>query len=315
MAKIRNPAPPFAAVDVFPQESGTTEVLVHFRMDPDIVLGERYSRVALALDASRSIKPMFGGRLTFATSPNYVQMIARKLIDLLADFSRSEEVTVFYWALGNAGDKTEVLGCFSKAEWKTVEINGPTHFPWGSGTRLLPAIRLICDDIAIGSDFTLGVIVTDGIIEDEQACKDYCLALAADLAKRTRGELKLVLLAVGEEVDECQLQRLDDMFEGTEYQDRVDIWTHAFVSSMRDESDILNALFAELAAENVILAPFAKAIDDRGNVIASWDDGLPKRVRFVLPKGCRKFTIQTPTGPATQDIAEGLSQEAPDARA
>ena len=61
MAKIARPNKPLADVNVpTPNSNASNEVVVCFMPDPDILWGEAESRAVLALDASRSIKKMFG---------------------------------------------------------------------------------------------------------------------------------------------------------------------------------------------------------------------------------------------------------------
>ena len=92
----------------------------------------------------------------------------------------------------------------------------PEHdVDWNLITKLLPAIRLCVEQVAAGADWTIGVIVTDGIIEDEKDCIAYCLRAGREMAGGRRKPIKLILIGIGEEVDEAQLERFDDMFENT----------------------------------------------------------------------------------------------------
>ena len=133
---------------------------------------------------------------------------------------------------------------------------------------------------------------------------NYCTQVGKDLAAGKRKDLKLVLIGVGEEVDEGQLERFDDMFEGTDLEDTVDIWSHGVASSMRDESDIIGVLFGELMTEDLKVADSGSVLDADGNEIVSFADGVPGRFRFILPKGCNSFTVHTPKGDVTQDVSE-----------
>ena len=146
----------------------------------------------------------------------------------------------------------------------------------------------------------------DGIIKDEEDCMKYCMKVEKELAAGKRKDLKLVLIGVGEEVDEGQLERFDDMFEGTDLEDDVDIWSHGIAAHMRDESDIIGVLFGELMTEELIVAPSGSIIDANDNEVMSFPDGLPGKFRFVLPKGCASFTVHTPSADVTQDISEVL---------
>ena len=307
MAKIDRPMRPLADVNVLPQSDGSHEVVVCFMPDPDIVVpggGEAESRAVLALDASRSIKNMFGFGGPFGGDPNYVEMVARKLGEILCGVTRSGKVSMLYWALGPGGGETEEIGEVDAGGCAKVSIAGPKKGNWGTGTQLLPPIKYIVEEVGEKAAWTMGVIVTDGIIEDEEACMKYCARIGQELADGKRSELKLVLIGVGDEVDEGQLERFDDMFEDTPLEDTVDIWSHGIAASMRDESDIMGVLFGELVSEDMEVAPSGSVLDGSGNELASFPDGMPGKFRFILPKGSTSFTVHTPKGEVTQDVSE-----------
>lgn len=302
MAKIARPNRPLADVNVIPQKDGSAEVIVCFMPDPDILLGEKKeARAVLALDASRSIKKMFGLGGPFGGDPNYVELVARKLGDILCNVSRPSKVSMLYWAVGAGGDQIQPIGEFDEASCRSANVAGPKT--WGTGTKMLPPLKHIIDGIASKADWTMGVIITDGIIEDEKDCMDYCMKVGKELAAGKRKEIKLVLVGVGEEVDEGQLERFDDMFEGSGID--VDLWSHGVASSMRDESDIIGVLFGELMTEELEIADSGSVSDGAGNEIQSFEP-MPGKFRFVLPKGATSFTVHTPRGDVTQDVSEAL---------
>jgi hypothetical protein len=296
-----------ADVNVLPQPDGSNEIVACFMPDPDIVAGEKESAVVLALDASKSIKKMFGLGGPFGGDPNYVELVARKLGGILCGVVRSGKVSMMYWALGPGGGDTQVIGEFDGAGCASADISGPSKNNWGTGTQMLPAIKHIVENVANKVEWTMGVIITDGIIEDEDASMKYCMQVGKELAAGKRSDLKLVLIGVGEEVDEGQLERFDDMFEGTDLEDDVDIWSHGVAASMKDESDILGVLFGELIDENTEVAPSGRVLDGDGNEIKSWSDGMPGKFRFTLSKGRTSFTVDTPKGKVTQDISEAVN--------
>ncbi len=284
------------------------KIVVCFMPDPDSLVREGDSRAVLALDASKSMREMFGGQSVFDTKPNYVQMIARKLGDILCGITKSGKVNMFYWALNPGGTDTEDIGEFDVAQCASASISGPKQHRMGTGTRMLPAIKHIVEDVFEKSEWTMGVIVTDGIIEDEEACTKYCMALGKKLvAENKTDKLKLVLIGVGQEVDHGQLERFDDMFEGSDLEDDVDIWSSGMAASMKDESDIVGVLFGELMSEDIEVAPSGSVLDSNGNEIKSFPDGLPGKFSFVLPAGNTSFMVHTPRGEVTQSISAVLS--------
>ena len=305
MPKITHPTRPLADVNVLPQRDGSHEVVVCFMPDPVLLFGEGNSRAFLALDASASLRKMYGFGGPFGGDPNYMQAVARKLGATLTSITRSGKVAALYWAVSPDGSKVEPIGEFDEADWQRAVINGPRKEKWGKSTRLLPAIQFCADKVAAGSDWTLGVIVTDGIIEDEADCINYCLRIGKEMALGRRKPIKLILIGIGEEVDKVQLERFDDMFEGTGI--NHDLWSHGLVASMEDEADILAVLYGELMTEDTIVAPRGWVEDARGTQLRNFSDGLPGKFRFDLPRGHTSFVIRTPDRTITQDISQSLS--------
>ncbi len=305
MSKISRPTRPLADVNVLPQKDGSQEVVACFMPDPDVIVGEGESKAFLALDASSSMKTMYGFGSIFGGNPNYVQGVARKLGAILTSVTKTGKVSSIYWAVSPPGDKIEEIGEFSESGWENATITGPKKEKWGKGTKLLPTIKLAMEKIAKSADWTMGVIITDGIIEDEQDCMNYCLQVGKEMASGHRKPVKLVLIGIGESVDEEQLERFDDMFEGTGID--YDLWSHGMVASMQNEADILAVLYGELMTEEITVVPAAGHVEDgSGNVLVSWSDGVPGKFRFILPKGETQFIIKIPNKDITQDVSEAL---------
>lgn len=303
MPKIARPTKPLADVNVLPQNDGTHEIVVCFQADPQYLVDEGEARAALALDASRSLRKMYGFGGPFGGDPNYVQAVARKLGALLCSVTRTGESSAIYWAVHNDGTRIEPIGTYSEAAWASVDVDGPKTEKWGAGTKLLPAIKHVVESVADGSDWTMGVILTDGIIEDEEDCTKFCMQIGKEMADESRNPIKLVLIGIGEEVDEGQLERFDDMFEGTGID--YDLWSSGMVASMKDESDILAVLYGELIHEDMIVADSGH-VSCGGTTIESFSDGLPGKFRFILPKGEKSFTVHV--GGRDLDITQDVSE-------
>lgn len=309
MPSISRPNKPLAKVNIYDaQKDGSRDVEVCFLPDPGVLVGEGNSKAVLGLDASRSMKKMYGGNQgPFDTggAPNYVQGVARKLGDILCNVSKTGKVTGFYWAMNPPGDATQIFGEYDPSGWASVNVVGPKKLiEWGAGTKLLPAIRIVCEQVHKDSEWTMGVIITDGIIEDEADCIAYCIKLGKGLAAGKTKPIKLVLIGVGEEVDEGQLERFDDMFEETDLKGQVDLWSTGLVASMQDESDILGVLYGELMDENTTIAPSGRVEGGSGCELKSWTDGLPGKFRFTMPKGETSFVIHAGGKAVEQDCSE-----------
>ncbi|MFH0782124.1 MAG: VWA domain-containing protein [Pseudomonadota bacterium] len=300
MAKIARPNRPLADVNVILQKDGSNEIVACFMPDIDVLVGEGNSKAFLALDASVSLKKFYGFGGPFGGDPNYVQAVSRKLGAILTAVTRTGKVSSIYWAVSPDGSKIEEIGEFDEKTWENALIGGPKIEKWGRGTKLLPAIKYGVETLAKGSDWTMGVIITDGIIEDEQDCIKYCLKIGKEIVAGKLKPIKLVLIGIGEEVDEGQLERFDDMFEGTSVD--YDLWAHGMVASMLDEADILSVLYGELMTEDTIIAPTGRVENNAGIQLAAWTDGMPGKIRFILPKGDTQFVIRTPSQDVTQSI-------------
>src|SRR5947199_9986926 len=107
MPKITHPTRPLADVNVLPQRDGSHEVVVCFMPDPVLLFGEGNSRAFLALDASASLKKMYGFGGPFGGDPNYMQAVARKLGATLTSVTKTGKVFATYWAVSPDGSKVE----------------------------------------------------------------------------------------------------------------------------------------------------------------------------------------------------------------
>lgn len=216
--------------------------------------------------------------------PNVVQPIASEVIPYLASkIDADGGTTVIYWACGAQGDQIEALGDLTAEQAAVVSYNGPVS--WGEGTCLLPALRHFIERFA-DADWGFYVFVTDGIIDDMEAVKSYTADLARRIEAGTARPVKCVLIGVGDSVDKANLAELDDL--PNELGLKVDIWDHKIASTMRDLRDI----FAEVVDENTIVAPTGRALDDQGNVVKVWSDGVPTKLDFSLSPNARSFTLE-----------------------
>ena len=311
MAQLAQPVEPFGEVNVYRQKNGGLQVVATVLMEPDI----EGARCGLALDGSASMKKMYGANVPVgslfaraAGATNVVEPVARTMAAYLAKFSSAGKVSLIYWACAPDGSQIEEIGEADAEQAQRLAIAGPKKHPWGRGTKLLPPVRYFVEQAFRSAPWAVCVFVTDGLIEDLAEVKQFCLRFARQIASGERAFVKLVLLGVGEEVDEKQMEELDDMFEGTGLTDPkgnpIDLWDHKLASEMRQ----LHEIFAEVVTEDLVVCDRGRIVDGAGRLVHDYSDGLPALLRFTLPRGATSFTLVLPTGQVTQDLGEALAR-------
>lgn len=290
---------PFGEVDVWTQPDGSIRVKAYILMAPAV----EGAQTGLAIDGSASMKPLFGSSMVvsslFASSnPNVVEPVARTLAAFLANFDSDGQTTAIYWACGPGGTQIEELGDMDAASAKAKVFPAPKHF--GTGTRLLPAVKYFAEQKFPDAPWSIFVFITDGIIEDLAEVQEYSLALAQEIAAGKRNFVKLVLIGIGSEVDIGQMEALDDLDYGGLKDpggEDIDLWDYKLAGEMQK----LEEIFAEVVSADLILAPSAEVLDNAGNPVKpnnrnSYADGLPAILDFTVPQGTTAFTLILPNG-------------------
>lgn len=214
---------------------------------------------------------------------NIVEPLSRQFISYLADnLDEDGGTTVIYWACDD-GAGYEVVGDFTGEQVRNLAFPGPQKRDFGSGTRLLPAMRYFVDRFRDASR-GMYLFLTDGQLDDLQAVKNYTIGLCKDIQAKRRNSVKCVLIGVGDKIDEGQMEELDDLDSGTD----VDIWDHKIATEMRAVVEI----FAEVVDENQIVAPTAKLFDASGKLVKTFADGLPAKVEFTMPATSDCFELE-----------------------
>lgn len=308
---------PFGEVNVYKQNSGELHVVATILAVPDL----EGAKMGLALDGSASMKKMYGvsgivgsvfAQAAAASTPNVVEPVARTMVSYLSNFSSNGKVDVIYWACSPDGSKVEALGEFDEQDIQNVMITGPQKLPWGRGTKLLPPLQYFVDKFkdapakGVKEPAAICLFVTDGIIEDLADVKQYCKQYAQEISKGQKPFIKLLLIGVGEEVDEGQMDELDDMFEGSNIKDSsgqdIDLWDHQLASDMQK----LEQIFKEFVSEDMIVIGSGRILNQDGKNCHEYSDGVPALLRFTMPVGSTAFSLEFPGGSVTQDISEVL---------
>ncbi|MCI0699832.1 MAG: VWA domain-containing protein [Planctomycetia bacterium] len=216
---------------------------------------------------------------------NIVEPLARDFIAYLAGQLDADGGTTFiYWACGSDGSAYEAVGDFTEEQCRKVDIRGPQKQTFGNGTRLTPAVRYFADRFQ-DAERGLYVFLTDGRLDDIEELKRYSTDLAKGIAAGKRKPIKCVLIGIGDEIDEGQMEELDDLDTGTD----VDIWDHKIAADLRG----VNEIIVELVDETRMVSDTPATIyDASGAVVAQLTDGLPAKVTFTMPATSAFFELE-----------------------
>jgi hypothetical protein len=287
MTQIKQVVDPFGEVNVHPSGSGGLHVIATILMEPR----KEGTQTGIALDGSASMAKLYGvtegggflANLLGLNRPgvNEVTPVAQRLCAYLArKIDADGGTTCIYWATGPGGSLIEEVGDFRAEEAERHTFGPPSDF--GTGTQLLPAVRYFVDRFA-DAPWGFYVFITDGELHDLEAVEEYTIRLAEDIAGGRRRPLKFVLIGVGPNVNEGQMERLDDL------EAPVDLWDHKLASELR----VIQQIFAEVVDKHARVADNGKILDAQGRVVKNYSDtGLPALLEFDVPAGSSHFTLE-----------------------
>lgn len=288
--QLKKVVEPFGEVNVHPATAGKVRVVATILMDPS----REGTQTGIALDGSGSMAEAYGISTStggffaslFGTKKqaiNQVTPVAQKICHYLASkLDADGGTTCIYWATGPGGSQIEVIGDMT-ADQVSTHIFGPPH-DFGTGTQLLPAVKYFTERFK-DAPWGFYVFLTDGELHDLEAVKAYSRQLARDIASKRRRPVKFVLVGVGANVNETQMEELDDLETGTD----IDLWDHKIAAEMRQLQDI----FAEVVDRNARIADRAKILDPQGKVIKDYSDtGLTGYLTFEIPSTVEYFTLE-----------------------
>src|SRR4051812_17090964 len=263
MSQLKNVVDPFGEVNVYPASAGKVRVVATILMTPH----KEGAQTGIALDGSGSMRraygqegggrvlsPIFGGA---AKPVNEITPVAQKLCAYLArNVDADGGTTVVYWAVGPAGSQVQVVGDLTAEQAEKHHFGPPADF--GTGTQLLPAVRYFLDRFK-SAPWGFYVFITDGELHDLEEVVAYSKRLAQDIQAGRRNPVKLVLVGVGPDVAEYQMEALDDLDTGTD----IDLWDHKIAKEMR----ALEQIFAEVVDKNARVSDSGKLFDDQGKLL------------------------------------------------
>ncbi|MEX2215213.1 MAG: hypothetical protein WD768_13860 [Phycisphaeraceae bacterium] len=219
----------------------------------------------------------------FKWTANVVEPVCRQVTAYLASqLDADGGTTVIYWACGD-GSQIDVIGDLTADDCEMAKFEGPAKYPFGQGTVLTPAVRYFVDRFADAKN-GMYIFMTDGELHDLEEVKKYTIKLCKEIAAKKRNPVKCVLIGIGDDINEDQMEELDDLDSGTE----VDIWDHKIAKEMRS----LMEIFAEVVSENQIVAPSGRIFDDQGTMVKQYTDGLPAKISFSMPASSKSFELE-----------------------
>jgi len=303
MTQLKRVVEPFGEVNVYPS-AGQTRVVATILMEPN----KEGAQTGIALDGSGSMRklygeqgggrvlsPIFGGPKKLS---NDITPVAQKVCAYLArNIDADGGTTAIYWSVGPGGSQIEVVGDFTAEQAEKHTFGPPTDF--GTGTQLLPAVRYFVERFR-SAPWGFYVFITDGELHDLDEVIAYTKRLAQDISVRRRNPVKLVLIGIGPEVNENQMEELDDLDTGSD----VYIWDHKLASEMR----VLEEIFAEVVDKNARVADNGRILDHTGKVIKDYSDtGLPAFLEFEVPANAKYFTLEVNGSRIHQPLEEGYT--------
>lgn len=296
------PTKPFASINLNKTPKGivvSVQVLVDRLVDET---GKEIEGAAfgLAIDGSRSMTDLYGNQTGpfGGTKSNQVEPVAKGMLRFLSNYSGDGSVEFIYWAVGPGGREIEDVGAVSATQIDSLLIKPRKQL--GGQTHLMPVLQHFVENKFKTKNWSMGIIITDGMIDDMDAVRAFTESYAVRVHKGQQKLTKLVLIGLGEHVNAGQLEELDNFEASVD----IDIWS----AKLAHEMEALSEIFDEVMSSNLILAPTGSISDDQGNVLATFNDGLPAKFEFTLKPKSQGFQLEIP-GQKTvvQDLSQGIA--------
>jgi hypothetical protein len=230
--------------------------------------------------------------------PNQVEPQVQWMLEYLATKDRNGILRVAYWACGNTGSEIEVLGELRGVDVKQYQFPGPRNM--GMYTHLKPAMKdfvsYLKDQASNGARRGCAVFVTDGVLHDADKVKAYSRELAREIAIGRLPRMNFILVGVGNEVDEEQMEEICH----EEYPGVGHLWCHRIAEEISQVAELV----AVLVDETMTVAAGGTVYDDRGNVLKIYEARLPAVLEFDISEGARSFTLEVNGQRYTQPLPE-----------
>jgi hypothetical protein len=273
----------FGDITVYPAKDGKQRVEMYIRLQEKV----EGMQIGIGIDGSASMRKMFGDTIPkFAKKPedNVMQTVVQRLCSYACEYSGDGTVSPIYWATGIGGKEIESLGKLDSEAIQARSFEGPRK--WGTGTALLPPLNHLLTECA-GASWLVLLFVTDGVMSDLDAVVARSLEVGQEVLDGKRGKCKFILVGCGEEVSEEQIEKLDNMFDGTPLEGRIDLWDGKLAAEMNDLSEIWDEVDFGVQIPGAV-----KISDDQGREVLSHPDGFPQRMEFLVVEGTKSVKIE-----------------------
>ena len=232
------------------------------------------------------------------TLPNQVEPQVQWMLEYLATKDRNGVLRVAYWACGSSGDQIEAIGDLRGADARKYKFPGPSVL--GSSTQLTPAMKdyigYLKSQINQGARRGCVVFVTDGVLHDADEVKAYSRKIAKEIASGRLPRTNFVLVGVGDEVDEEQMEEICH----EEYPGVGHLWCHRIAEEINQVAELV----AVLVDETMTVAAGGTIYDDRGNILKIYEARLPAVLEFDISEDAASFTLEVNGQRYTQPIPE-----------
>ena len=229
---------------------------------------------------------------------NQVEPQVHRMLEYLATKDRNGLLRVAYWACGDSGKSVQSLGELRGVDVKQYKFPGPRE-P-GKYTYLEPALRdyvvYLKRQVAEGARRGCAIIITDGRLGDAGEVKQFSAQIAREIVAGKLPRLNFVLVGVGDDVDEEQLEDIAHQeFPGVGH-----LWCHRIAKEISQVAELV----AVLVDENMTVAAGGTVYDDKGRVVKTYEGRLPAVLDFEVPEGTKSFTLEVNGQRFTQPLPD-----------
>jgi hypothetical protein len=229
---------------------------------------------------------------------NQVEPQVQWMLEYLASKDRNGLLRVAYWATGASGKELEIIGELKGVDVKQYKFPGAKKL--GNNTCMAPAlkdyVRYLKEQVPKGAKRGCAVIITDGRLSDADEVQMFSAEVAREIAAGRLPRLNFVLVGVGDDVDEHQLEEIAHL----EYKGVGHLWCHRIAKEISQVAELV----AVLVDENMTVAAGGTIYDDKGKVLKSYEGRLPAVLEFDVPEGAKSFTLEVNGQRYTQPLPD-----------